>query len=109
MKKILFVGEHPFATSGNSGMLHSLLSQIRTSEFQVSCFVQHSPYIDNLPLVFSPLPFALMTNPSGSDMTSGLLHIIDKSEVDVLVIVGLDIWYFGDGLKELVNMVSILS
>ena len=105
MKKILFVGEHPFATSGNSGMLHSLLSQIRTSEYDVSCFVQHSPFIDNLPLMFRPLPFAMMVNIPGSDITGQLLHIIDKSDVDAIVVVGLDIWYFGAaGLKELVKM-----
>ena len=104
MKKILFVGEHPFASSGNAGMLYAMLSEIDTEAFQVSCFVWESPFVDPLPLMFQPLPFSLLTQPEGSDVFGNLLHILNKSEIDALVIVGLDIWRFQSILQQLAGL-----
>jgi len=104
MKKILFVGEHPFASSGNSGMLLGILSEIDADAFQASCFVSESLFVDPLPLLFQPLPFSLLIQPEGSDVTGSLLHILNKTDIDALVMVGLDIWFFRTAMKQIADV-----
>uniref|UniRef100_A0A6M3K5D3 Putative glycosyltransferase n=1 Tax=viral metagenome TaxID=1070528 RepID=A0A6M3K5D3_9ZZZZ len=101
MKNVLLVGDHPFATSGNAGMLHAILSKVDTGKFNVSCFALDTPYVDPLPIISQLLPFSLFTQPFGSDVAGNLLHILNKSNIHALVIVGLDIWYFKPVLQEI--------
>ena len=95
MKKILLVGEHPFSMTGNGNMMSAILTQIDFQKFKIACFVAHevSPAVID---IFTPLPFKIIPAKNGNDEwgQEKLLEILEKTELDAVVLIGIDIWRY---------------
>jgi glycosyltransferase involved in cell wall biosynthesis len=100
MKKVLLVGDHPYAFTGNGNMMRSLLGEIDYSRFEVTCFGVSIPsnahYINSITPV--NLPYKLIPYTAFNDELYGgtqILELIYNFKYDAMVIVGLDIWRYG--------------
>lgn len=110
MKKILFVGEHPFCGSGNGNMLMAILSQmdarVTTEDYEVACFVAYEA--DPVLTAFNPLPISLI--PAGNSLdgtiwgSKKLLHIIETLDFDILCMVGIDVWIYGSIFEKIAKL-----
>ena len=94
MKKILFVGDHPLAMSGNGNMMAAVLSQVDMAKYQVSCFAAGPSSVTVKSM--RPWPFLLFdwTNRPEGDVVAKLLKILQTVEFDVLLMVGIDLWQY---------------
>lgn len=95
MKKILFVGEHPFSQTGNANMLMAILNQLEDEKYQVGCFVANE--VDPTVILYNPLPITFIPalhegNKWGPEK---VLNVLQYAELDILCMVGLDIWRYG--------------
>jgi len=95
-KKILFVGEHPLGTTGNSGMLRSILSQVDITKYEMACFVIENGLINHNMILFNPLPFHTVTIPSYEPHwgVEKLMDLVTTADFDYLIMVGIDIWRY---------------
>jgi hypothetical protein len=66
-KSILFVGEHPVSTSGNGGMMASILSTLDAEKYEATCFALESIPVDPSLLVSHTLPIAIISAHDGQD------------------------------------------
>jgi len=91
-KNILFVGDNPILRSENGNMLSAILSQIDTDLYKAACFVSggmiSDPFVDQ--------PFNIINSEEPEDILSSnkLLSILNSSQIDYLIMVGLDIWQY---------------
>jgi len=94
MKRVLFVGENPIGTSGNSNMLAAILSDLDQDKFRPGCFVVHD--VNPSSVMFDPLPYTLVNGTSQSDYwgSQRLISIIQETDFDYLVMVGIDFWRY---------------
>ena len=103
MKKVLFVGLHPFGTAGNSGMMQAILSQLDKSHYSASVFAIEPPSIEWSALLYHPLSVSII--PSNDGITEQgfvrLYQIITQHKHDAVVFVGLDIWEYIEVLQKL--------
>jgi hypothetical protein len=101
MKRVLFVGENPLGTSGNSNMLAAMLSDLDTEKYQAACFVVHD--VNPSSVLFDPLPFTLVNGTSATDYWGNhrLISLIQESEFDFLCMVGVDFWRYLPAWKAL--------
>ena len=83
MKKILFVGEHPISTSGNGGMMLSVLSGVDTTKYEVNVFALESSPPDPSQLVSRPLPFSIIpaVMPGDDFGSEKLVRIINEAKI----------------------------
>ena len=103
MKRVLFVGENPLATSGNSNMLAAMLGQLDTDRFQPACLV--TPEVNPADALFNPLPFTLVNGADGGGQwgNNRLLSLVRESDLDILCMVGIDFWRYlpvWDAIKQ---------
>jgi len=102
MKKILFVGEHPLCGSGNGNMMAAILSQVNLEKYQITCFAAD---IGSRSIIgaFRPLPFSLIDAQTPKDDwgSDKLLRILQTAEVDVMVMVGIDIWQYARIFRQI--------
>ncbi len=103
MKNVLFVGEHPLGSAGNSGMMRAILSQVDTSKYNATCFGVETRTIDTIDLAFKNTSIPIISaadndNPWGYRK---LLDILQRSPVDFLVMVGIDIWRYWEILHPI--------
>ena len=108
MKKVLFVGEHPLSTSGNGGMMLSVLSDVDTTKYEVNIFALESTAIDPSLLVSRPLPFSVISamQPGDDFGSAKLLKTIQKSQIDAIVMVGIDVWVYSPIMEKIHELVS---
>ena len=108
MKRVLFIGEHPISTSGNGGMMLSVLSGVDTTKYEVNVFALESTPVDSALLVSRPLPFAIISAMQSDDDfgSEKLLKIIQKANIDAIVMVGIDIWVYSPIMNKLKELVS---
>jgi len=98
MTKILFVGEHPLGSTGNSLMLAAILSQVNTEKYEICCFVKGNANPTNI--AFQPLPFT--TIDAGDDWGHiKLLSIINQLDFNILCMVGIDIWRYAQIFEQI--------
>ncbi len=102
-KKVLFVGEHPCGTSGNSHMLNAVLKQIDPNKHDFSVFAATS----------AGIPFLIKSEyqiiEGGLDVRDAygcrlLLEVINTNPVDVLIFVGLDCWIYYGIYNQLIEL-----
>ena len=91
-KRVLFVGDHPLAMTGNGNMMAAVLSQVDVSRFQIGCFTSGISGI--VPKTMIPFPFVLYdwTGHDWNRVDDALVQIIETIDLDILVMVGTDIW-----------------
>jgi glycosyltransferase involved in cell wall biosynthesis len=106
MKRVLFVGEHPLGHSGNSGMLRSLLSTIDGNRYMPACFVNGLDTIDLPSLLYNPVPFTILTTLDPSDPWDrrNLILLLERSPIDILFMVGIDLWRYADIFPKIVAL-----
>jgi ADP-heptose:LPS heptosyltransferase/glycosyltransferase involved in cell wall biosynthesis len=108
VKKILIVGEHPISTSGNGGMMHSILSDIDYEKYEVTCFALESTPAEPHALFNKSFPFSLIPAMQQHDRFGHekLSKILKWSDIDILITLGIDIWeYYNmlDGINRFVK------
>jgi glycosyltransferase involved in cell wall biosynthesis len=103
MKKILFVGEHPLAFTGNGGMMNAILSSIDRKRFEVVCYAAETDSIDPVVLANTRLPYTIIPAGVRGDIwgTRKLLDVVKRMDFHVLAMIGVDVWRYSDILFEL--------
>jgi len=95
MKNILFVGENPLLQTGNAHMMRGIIAQLDVKEYIPCVF---SPFPSNYlePEIFNKLPFRIIR--ANSDQSEWgqdrLLNVLQYSKLDILVMVGIDLWRY---------------
>lgn len=102
-KKILFVGEHPYGTSGNSHMLNAILQQVNPKIHDFSVFAVTNAGIP----VLGKYPCQIIEGGLDRNDIFGaklLLEVLQENDVDVLFFVGLDLWAFFGVHNQLIEL-----
>ena len=102
-KKVLIIGENPLGSTGNGGMLNGVLSQIDSKKFDVTVFSIDLVQTDSVSLMYKTLPFSMISavDETGVWGHQKLINILTFSEVDVLLIVGIDLWRYTNIFKQI--------
>lgn len=111
-KRILFVGEHPFGSSGNSHMMRSVLSQIEqdSDSYEVAVLAGGNQQVNAIPFLFSQLPFSIVNTPSNDPWGSSILiDTIHRGKFDSVIFVGIDIWRYSEILERIKAACSQLN
>jgi ADP-heptose:LPS heptosyltransferase/glycosyltransferase involved in cell wall biosynthesis len=93
-KKVLFVGEHPYGVTGNSHMMKAVLERVDQDRFDTACFSETFLPIYSNP--FSEYSRAVITPDDMGDQygCGKLIRIIENTNFDILVMVGVDLWHY---------------
>lgn len=94
MKKILLVGEHPYSTTGNGNMMRAILDRLDGKKFTASvysCTKADIPAFESVPYQIVGTGGATEGDEFGSQE---LLQTIARTEFDVMLMVGIDLWRF---------------
>jgi len=108
VKNVLFVGDHPLGVTGNANMMAALLEQVDRNNYIPAIFSPYPPPIRNK--VFEDkLPNYNVTIARDERDFGGkdLINFVQHNELDVLVIVGVDIWMYAhvyDALMQLAEL-----
>ena len=101
-KNVLFVGDHPDSFSGNGNMLHTVLSQLDVDKYNPACFVNNIGVSD--PFVEQKTKIIAINDMYGDGGVNDLLNTIHQSNIDYLVMVGIDIWRYGSVFKRILEL-----
>lgn len=97
-KNILFVGEHPLLQKGNSHMLRALLERLDYGQFEPTCFVSGQAET----LKQGPYHIIPAVDSTGDYWgEKKLLSLLEKFDLDILFMVGVDIWRYGDIFEQI--------
>ena len=104
-KRILFVGEHPFAHTGNAGMLDTLVRELDKEKYFPVLFLSDTG-VDPAQFVANTIPYPVIHAKDGHDVWGGqrLLDVLSRAEFSAVVTVGLDIWRYAEILPQLVKL-----
>lgn len=108
MRKVLFVGESPLGSSGNSNMMRALLGQLDQSKFQPA--VYGAPSGSNIKLDFYQFPhytFIPITDSKDKWGKEGLLQLLQEQTFDILIFVGIDIWVYATIFEKIERLRQI--
>ncbi len=103
--RVLFLGEHPLGSTGCCGMMHSILSNLDISNLDITCLVTGNVKDPNS-LMFQKIPIPII-EVSESDNRWGhskIRELISKTNFDVLLLVGIDIWRYMEIFPDLIRM-----
>jgi ADP-heptose:LPS heptosyltransferase/glycosyltransferase involved in cell wall biosynthesis len=105
---VLFVGEHPCGTTGNSQMMRGVLSQVNLSKYQVTCFAVETSRIDFQYLIQNDMPIKVLNAGEENDIWghNKLLEILRTADVQVLAMIGIDIWRYGAIMTHIRDIVK---
>jgi glycosyltransferase involved in cell wall biosynthesis len=94
MKRVLFVGENPLGTTGNSNMLAAMLNRLDTTKYDHACAVVD--VVDPSPTLFNPLPYTLVNISMPDDKWGNrrLISLLQSADIDCLCMVGVDFWRY---------------
>ena len=101
MKRILFVGEHPQAVSGNSHMLNGIIDQLDLEKYEFAVFACTSigcPVLSEYQLLEGG------SNPYDEYGGKQLITFLDKNKFDMVCFVGLDIWCYSKVFLDLIKL-----
>ena len=105
MKRVLFVGQHPYGFSGNSHMLRALVNTLDKDRFSFSVFTHTNDSINIDP--FSPDTSIPIVEGRGSDESQRkyqLIKILEGQPIDFLFFVGIDIWEYVNLFNEILEI-----
>ena len=88
--------------TGNGNMMAAILSSIDTSKYQITCFASEGKSSATL-TAFRPLPFAMIDAQAQGDLWGAykLLDILRSVKIDVLLMVGIDIWQYAHIFQQI--------
>lgn len=100
-ERILFVGQHPDAYTGNGNMLYACLQQVDREKYDICAFVQGETPVELMKDPFSKEdsdPCTYISAQSGNDIwgKQKLINLLHSLDIDQLVFVGIDIWRYTD-------------
>lgn len=101
MERVLFVGEHPQAVSGNSHMLNAVLNQLDLEKYEFAVFACNSighPILSEYQLLEGG------NNPYDEYGGKQLIAFLNKNKFDIVCFVGLDIWSYSKVFPDLINL-----
>lgn len=102
MQRVLFVGENPLGTSGNSNMMSAVLDQLDTSKFDPVVFAA----VDIPPArLFDRYKFNIIPARGHQDDPWGqqrLTDLVYQTDFDILCMVGIDIWRYSGIMNAIV-------
>jgi len=93
--KVLLVGEHPLGTTGNCGMMATILTDIDQSKFDVSCAVVGFPN-NTSSILFKHFNVPIIPISRENDFWGGgpITDIVNRGKLDILCFVGIDLWRY---------------
>lgn len=96
MKKVLFVGEHPWSRTGNANMMAALLEQVDRSQYEAACFLVNDVHPRDVSDIFTPFPFPFINSRLDGDPwgQKALVELLQLHDFDIVVMVGIDIWRY---------------
>ena len=94
MKRVLFVGENPLGTTGNSNMLATILDRLDTDKYAPACAVADT--VNPAPTLFDPPPHSLVDISAPEDPWGHrrLISLMQGADFDYLCMVGIDFWRY---------------
>lgn len=101
MKNILFVGQNPGIHSGNGNMLAAVLAQVDDARYKVASFIEGSGQTGD---PFEASNIISAAEPNDSFGSNKLLRILASSQVDYLVMVGIDIWTYAHIFEQILRI-----
>jgi len=102
--KVLLVGEHPLGTTGNCGMMTSILADLDPNRFEASCaVVGHPGSVANILFKNFSIPIIPISRENDFWGNATLLEIVKNGTFDVLFFIGIDLWRYIDILPEIIN------
>ncbi|KKM26774.1 hypothetical protein LCGC14_1581390 [marine sediment metagenome] len=103
--RVLFIGEHPLGSTGNCGMMHSILSNLDITDIDITCLVTGSVKDPNS-LMFKKLPVPIIdiSEPDNVWGHNKVRELIAKTAFDVLLTIGIDIWRYMEIFPDLIKM-----
>lgn len=106
MKKVLFVGEHPMATTGNAQMLAGIVKQLDLKKYNPSFFCTFPATLDLILLSNNPFPFPIVNAKDNRDEwgQDKLVWLLRSNTFDMVVFVGIDIWRYAISLPHIKEM-----
>lgn len=95
MANILFVGENPYSVTGNGNMLRALVRALDKQKHTPACFaaMEHD-YSRVDPFVSRPVTIIPAMFQEDEWGNQHLLNILDSIPLDILFMVGIDIWRY---------------
>lgn len=95
MRKVLFVGQHPFGGTGNGNMMNALLSRLDESKFAPTLFVDQPNKLNEWDQR-TPWPWPLISAQEGEDDWGmrKLANLVNNNDFDIVFFVGIDIWRY---------------
>jgi ADP-heptose:LPS heptosyltransferase/glycosyltransferase involved in cell wall biosynthesis len=104
MKKVLFVGENPLGTTGNSNMLAAMLNRLDMDKYTPACLVTGN--VDPSPILFDSLPYTMVDAATPEDHWGNrrLISLIQSTDFDYLCMVGVDFWRYTQAWNAIRNL-----
>ena len=102
--RVLLVGEHPFAFSGNAHFLYAVASLIDQSKYDPKVFAGLKP--DMIPDHFAKMPFDVIDGIENKASFCGehLCQILATNPIDIVIFVGLDCWAYHQVFKSIIQL-----
>lgn len=101
MKKILFVGEHPNLSSGNSHMLNALLQRVNREEYNFAVF---ATTYTGAPVIADYELYEGGADPRDEFGEIQLINFLDRNKFDVIIFVGIDAWRYSRVSPQLAEL-----
>lgn len=104
MPRILFVGENPLTVKGNGRMMSAILD-VLSDDYEATVFA--SQFIDPSALAYRDLKYTLIPSnqiPGDGWGRKSILNFIASTQFDILCMVGIDIWRYGEQFKHIAKL-----
>jgi len=104
--KVLFAGQHPLGSTGNSGMMQAVLETVDKELYDISVVCDYAPAVDLSAMAFEQFPYTVRASIDPKDPYGAALMIrtIKNSAPDILVTVGMDLWQYAKVISDIINI-----
>jgi glycosyltransferase involved in cell wall biosynthesis/ADP-heptose:LPS heptosyltransferase len=116
MRKVLFVGEHPYLTSGNGNMMNALLERVDYTKYDVTVYAlsdltYHFHHIVRQPQKYKVIPVYADRPADDPWQAHHLINLLKRYDFEIVLFVGIDVWRYApsyghmESIKANKNMV----